>query len=333
MGSAVKKSGHRLDGFFPSLALIVISTLLTLLLGEVVIRLKNSSMRNYDIEMWRYALELKQRSDIALLGHEHIPSKNAVLQSVNIRINEHGLRGGPLLPASEGHRRILFLGSSITLGWGVPESETITERLKVKFKSAGQDVEVLNGGIGNYNAVRYVERFNRRLVQLNPTDIVVHYFVRDAEVLEAGGGNILLRHSQLAVTFWSALNRLLVKGSEKTIADHYREIYSPDAPGFVATRVALKALAEYARRNEIRLYLAMTPDVHDLVDYKLGFIHDQVKTIALDEGYGFVDLLPIMKDFTPQQLWAMPGDPHPNGFGHKLMAEALFPLLQLPVEK
>jgi hypothetical protein len=40
--------------------------LLTLSIGaclcEGMLRLKNSSMRNYDIEMWRYAKELKFRS-------------------------------------------------------------------------------------------------------------------------------------------------------------------------------------------------------------------------------------------------------------------------------
>jgi hypothetical protein len=29
----------------------------------------------------------------------------------------------------------------------------------------------------------------------------------------------------------------------------------------------------------------------------------------------------------PEQLWAMPGDPHPNAFGHELMANAIFPVL------
>jgi len=38
-------------------------------------------------------------------------------------------------------------------------------------------------------------------------------------------------------------------------------------------------------------------------------------------------LLPAMLGHPPEQLWAMPGDPHPNGFGHELMAGAIFPVL------
>ena len=241
-------------------------------------------MKNYDIEMWRYALELKERRDIPALGHEHVPSSGARLQSVDIRINERGLRGGPVSSTRNGKRRILFLGGSVTLGWGVPEAETVTECLRAMFKADGQDVEVLNAGIGNYNAVRYVERFKRRLADLDPTDIVVHYFVRDAEVLDAGGGNALLRHSQLAVTAWVAATRYLGKGSEKSLEEHYREVYSPRAEGFMAMRKALHELAVYALQRNIRSYLAMTPDVHDLVDYKFGFIHEQIKQVAAEEA-------------------------------------------------
>ena len=311
-----------------SLIGLLVSTAIALALGEGILRLKNSSMKNYDIEMWRYARELKERSDIPALGHEHVPSKSALLQSVEIRINERGLRGGSISPARNGKRRILFLGSSVTLGWGVPENETVTELLRTMFKADGQDVEVLNAGIGNYNAVRYVERFKRRLADLDPTDIVVHYFVRDAVVLDAGGGNALLRNSQLAVTAWVAVTRYLGKGSEKSLEEYYREVYSPQAEGFVAMRKALHELAGYTRQRSIRIYLATTPDVHDLVDYKFGFIHEQIKQVAAEEGYVFMDLLPSMKNLTPQELWSMPGDPHPNGLGHRRMAEAMYPVLK-----
>lgn len=311
-----------------SLIGFLVSIAFALALGEGILRLKNSTMKNYDIEMWRYALELKERSDIPALGHEHVTSKSALLQSVEIRINERGLRGGPIPTAPNGKRRILFLGSSVTLGWGVPENETVTERLRAMFQADGQDVDVLNAGIGNYNAVRYVERFKRRLEDLDPTDIVVHYFVRDAVQLDVGGGNDLLRNSQLAVTAWVAATRYLGKGSETSLEQYYREVYNPQAEGFVAMRKALHELAVYARQRSIRIYLAMTPDVHDLVDYKFHYIHEQIKQLAAEEGYVFIDLLPSMESLTPQQLWSMPGDPHPNGLGHRRMSETIYPVLK-----
>ena len=307
--------------------LIVLCVALGLGFAEAVLRLKNLSMQNYDIEMWRYARELKKRSDDPFLGHEHIPNSEALLQSVDMRINDHGLRGGPVVPLAPGERRILFLGASITLGWGVPENQVLTSLIQEKFAADGKQVQVLNAGIGNYNAERYTELFFKRLEDLKPTDIVVHYFLRDAEKLDAGGGNILLRNSELAVTVWIAMNRLLGPSGSNVLEDHYKQVYDPKEPGYQAMLVSLQKLADYAKANNIRLTMAMMPDVHDLENYRFGWIHERMAGIAKQMGYNFVDLLPAFVGLKPSDVWAMPGDPHPNARGHKLMADAIYPLL------
>lgn len=306
---------------------IVVSVAISFAAVEGILRLKNSSMTNYDIEMWRYAKELKVKSPDPALDFDHVRSKSALLQSVDIRLNEWGLRGGSVNPVPSGGRRILFMGGSITLGWGVPEQETIQAHLEKKLREAGERVEVLNGGVGNYNAERYVSRFFKEQAELKPTDIVVHYFLRDAEDLPPGGGNYLLRNSQAAVTLWIAYHRLFDRKGEQTLVDHYRKVYEPDAPGFLVMKAKLKELADYAKANNIRLFLAMTPDVHNLVDYKFRFVHDTMGEIAQSLGYTYIDLLPPLLGRKPEELFAMPGDPHPNALGHKLMAEALFPVV------
>src|SRR5215472_16507487 len=92
--------------------LFVISTSLAVGAAEGVLRIKNSSMTNYDIEMWRYAKELKARSDNPILDFDHVKNSSSLLQSVTIRTNEWGLRGAPVPAADTNKRRILFLGSS-----------------------------------------------------------------------------------------------------------------------------------------------------------------------------------------------------------------------------
>src|SRR5262249_22559845 len=185
-----------------SALLFVVSIVVAAFAGEGILRIKNSSMKNYDIEMWRYARELKAPSPEPELGHDHIPNASSLLQSVTIRTNKWKLRGGAVASRDQVDRRILFLGGSITLGWGVPEDETVTARIQSAMREKGEHVDVLNGGVGNYNAQRYVQRFFSELEGLQPSDIVVQYFLRDAEVLDPSGGNWLLRHSELAVTMW-----------------------------------------------------------------------------------------------------------------------------------
>ena len=310
-----------------SIVLIVFSLSLSVAGAEIVLRLKNSSMTNYDIEMWRYAKELKQRSVDPELDFDHVKSRSAVLQNINVRLNEWGLRGGPVAPLPPGGRRILFLGGSIALGWGVPEEDTVEARLEKMLRDSGENPQVLNGGVGNYNAERYVARFFNELAELKPTDIVVHYFLRDAADLEPGNGNFLLRYSQLAVTLWIVYHRLFDRSGERALVEHYQNVYRPNAPGFVKMTRALDRLANYAKERGIRIYLAMVPDVHNLVDYKFRFIHDGLRPIAEQRGYTFVDLLPALQGRPPDELVAMPGDPHPNGLGHELMARAIFPIL------
>lgn len=309
--------------------LLIISVLLATGMGEGFLRLKNANMRNYDIEMWRYSKELKRRSENPLLGHEHIPSKEAILQSVKIRINSDGLRGSDTKPKQPGVERILFLGSSITLGWGVNEDETLTERLNNMFKKEGQQTEVLNAGIGNYNAIRYVERFLTRLTHLEPDVIVVQYFVNDAEVLEFSEGNWALQNSQLAVTLWTAFNRFFRPTGEESLLRHYEAVYAPKTKGFLEMKASLKRLAVYAKDKKIKVLLAMTPDFHNLTDYSLGFIHQSIAKISNDLGFTYVDLLPALNDRDATTLWSMPGDPHPNSVGHELMANTLHQNLKL----
>lgn len=311
--------------------MVAISTAVAVAVAEGVLRLKNSSMKNYDVEMWRYAKELKRPADDPRLGHEHIPSSSAILQSTEIRTNEYGLRGaGPISPRAKDERRILFLGASITLGWGVEESKTMTAVLERELGKSGTKVRVLNGGVGNYNAERYVGNFFHRLKPVDPTDIVVHYFLRDAEDLGAGGGNVILRNSELALTLWIAGNRIMGGANEGTLVDHYKRVYDPQSEGFKTMRASLAQLADYARQNGIRIYLAMVPDVHDLKNYRFKFVHDQMAGIAKELGYQYVDLLPAFGTLSAEEVWAMPGDPHPNALGHEIMAKALLPVLQQP---
>ncbi|MCX7353298.1 MAG: GDSL-type esterase/lipase family protein [Alphaproteobacteria bacterium] len=309
---------------------VIVSLIVSLAAAEMILRVKNSAGTNYDIEMWKYANTLKKPSDDPLMGHEHRPNKEAHLQNVDIRTNEYGLRGGPVPPLKPGERRILFLGSSITLGWGVPEDQTVTALIQEKFNKDGADVQVLNAGIGNYNTTRYSELLLKRLTMLEPTDIVINYFINDAEILPAGGGNWILRHSQLAVTLWIAANRLFGQTGMGNLESHYRAAYDPQSEGYKEMLAGLDRIKAYADAHHVRVYLAITPDVHQLTNYPFRYIHERMAGVAAKEGFTFVDLYPPFEHEKPENIWAMPGDPHPNARGHQLMADTLYPVLKGP---
>lgn len=301
----------------------------SLLLCEGLLRLKNKDMKNYTIEMWRYAKELKQRSDNPRIGHEHRPSVTATLQSVVIRTNRYGLRGRELDEnyASK-KRRILFLGSSATLGWGVREEDTATE---IIGQSLGDDAAVLNAGIGNFNASRYVELFLSKLYVLKPTDVVVNYYIKDAGLLDAGGGNWLLRHSEMAVILWEIANQFKENNSHSSMLEAYRKLYQPDSRGFLEMTRALDRLAEYTHSHGIRVYFVVLPDLYDLKHYDYVFAHDIMKKQAEIRNFETLDLLPFFqRENDAKKYWVMPTDRHPNSLAHQIMAQAILEMLQQP---
>ncbi len=294
--------------------------------AEILLRVKNADQKNYNIEMWRYARLLKARSPDPDLGHEHRPNTSARLQGVQIRINSLGMRGAePELEKHPGEKRILVLGSSNTLGWGVREDETMAAYLQKGLE--GRAV-VLNAGIGNYNAFRYVKLLDQKLIALKPDIVVVHFFLRDAERLQAEGGNAALRHSELAVELFHLFHQMLTGQKPQNLVEHYQQVYAENAPGLAQMKASLDKLEELSRSHHFKVILAMVPDIHAIQPYPFQFIHDKMRVLAAEHGWDYVDFYPALSRFAPSELWAMPGDPHINRRGQKAMADALLPYLQ-----
>ncbi len=305
---------------------IVISSLLIgFFFAEVALRLINSSGNNYDIEMWQYSKKLKKISSNVSLGHEHVKSSNAILQNVEVRTNSLGMRGPE--PKQVFERRILFLGSSITMGWGVEEGNIFTTIIEKKFKLDGFEVDILNSGVGNYNTERYIENFFLNLEILKPDDIVIHYFINDVEILKHTTGNFITRNLQIGVVAWRVYNQIFGNIGETSLENYYKSLYLENAQSFIRMRKALRRLVEYCKMHNIKLYLSMVPDIHNLEKYPFYDVHDKMQMIAEKHNIPFVDFIDKFKNFPTNNLWNLPNDPHPNKLGHQIMADQLYPIL------
>lgn len=311
-----------------SILVFAITILVMALLLEGFLVFQNKNGKNYDIEMWKYSRSLKRVSDNPHLGHEHIPSKSAKLQNIDIRINALGMRGAE--PIAKPDLKIMVLGSSITLGWGVQEEEIYPELIRSRLNKLGKQIEVYNAGIGNYNTTREVEAFLSKHKNLNPNIIVLSYFVNDAEILPSPKRNWLLENSQLAVTLWSRLEQIKRKfGVEESFEDHYKNIYTDNYPGWIETQKAFARLSDYAKANNAVVVVTMIPDIHNLKNYPFTFIHRKIEALSAKNGFWYVDFYNSFRHVEKQEdLWAMPGDPHPNAQGHLLMADQLYPVLE-----
>lgn len=293
--------------------------------SEFVLRIKNSDQKNYNVEMWRYSKLLKVQSSDPNLGHEHRPNTHAVLEGVEININSLGMRGSEPDLSDTTKKRILVLGSSNTLGWGVKEEDTMCAALQ---KALADKAQVFNAGIGNYNAHRYVSLYEKKLEAVKPDIIVIHYFIRDAEDLKPGGGNFILRNSQLAVMIYHLIQDMKYGYKDPgALVDHYKKMYSAGSPGLEAMKSAMQRLNELSGTHHFKIILVMVPDIHAVKPYPFNFIHEYVRDMAKSYGWTFVDFSEALNQVPQNELWVMSGDPHISGKGQKIMAEKLLPYL------
>ena len=180
----------------------VLTLLVTLVvlagLFELGVRLFVDNGMNFNLEMWKYARDVKQRSADPLIGHEHRPFAQAHLMGVDVATNSIGHRDHEYpVERQPGVPRIIMLGDSFIEGWGVPFDETITKRLERMFQDSGRKVEVMNTGVGNYGSVQEVEGFLTRDAKFKPDIVVLNFDFRSAiPIPKYEYDNWLGRHSE-----------------------------------------------------------------------------------------------------------------------------------------
>src|SRR5688500_19406563 len=92
-----------------NLVLIAVASLLCLFAVEGLTRLVLDDGMLYELEMWKYAREVKMRDARPDLGHRHRPQAEARLMGVDVRTDSRGLRGPEIADkAAAGTARIAF---------------------------------------------------------------------------------------------------------------------------------------------------------------------------------------------------------------------------------
>jgi lysophospholipase L1-like esterase len=305
------------------LVLVLLPVAVFLLLGEITLRLYLTQRIFYDVEMSRYAQLLKVESPNPLIGHVHRPNTSARLMGVDVDINSVGLRDDEPRAEGAGLRRVVFLGDSLTFGWGVEEDRSFAHLLEVSLGEAGP-TEVLNFGTGNYNTTQEVELFLERGRDFRPEQVVVFYFINDAEPVPAKSSLSFLARFRIVTFYWSRLKQLAARFfPTQTFREYYANLYEPDQPGWQETRAAFRRLAEVCRADGVDLRVVLLPELHALDEYPFDREYRAVAEFLRDEGIPVLDVTESFSDVTdPQSLWVSLDDAHPNAEAHRRIAEA-----------
>ena len=209
--------------------------------------------------------------------------------------------------ATSARSRVVVLGDSITKGVrsGVTAEETFASLLQSALREAGQDVDVINHGIGGERTDQALARLSRDIQALEPTLVTVMYGTNDSYV-DKGQKESRLTKDVYVANLQKIVSELRRTGTEVVLMTEPRW-GDKAAPNGVGENPNLR-LEPFVEGCRVVAHEHNVP----LVD------HFQIWSKANAEGTD-------IGEWTTDQC-------HPNPAGHRVLAEAMLPVV-LPLLK
>jgi hypothetical protein len=109
----------------------------------------------------------------------------------------------------------------------------------------------------------------------------------------------------------------------------YRDMYGdPNRDGWRETQFLIRSMDAQARARQTRFVVALWPWLVDLQrGYPFAEAHATIRRFCQDAGITFLDLSEALRGQPAESLWVHPVDWHPNEHAHRLVAEALAPVV------
>jgi hypothetical protein len=179
---------------------VAVGTLISLLLGEVVLRAVEAVSREDTGDLARAAgvaappvtgdcrtqreqatlAALVRPSDVPDVLYELKPRLDTCFTHVRVRTGDDGLRlPAPVHPKLPGTYRVLLLGDSQVFGWGLEDDQTLGARLAHELGTDATPVEVVNAGVPGYNTAQEAAWLRARGPAYRPDCVMVLFVDND----------------------------------------------------------------------------------------------------------------------------------------------------------
>jgi len=282
------------------------------------------------------------------------PGSHYEWQGIPVDINSHGLRG-PETPYEKPPTtfRILNLGDSVVMGWGVREENTYGRRLESLLNEEGSNnlsFEVINAGVPGWNLENALAYLQAEGLKYKPDLILLGVTVTN----DIKGKSALLTDNQPALIKWLRSNTYFwpfftvqlrwlearAQGRERidvidppTDPDKYFPP-DPESEQWKEFWNQVSAIDRLARENNVPVVLIIFPLEFQVIDESYPTLPQELLTAkATEAGIPAVDPLPAFR----QACLEKPGGAchledrylfadvwmHPSAEGHKLIADKL----------
>lgn len=303
-------------------ASMLISILLIIILLETSVRLFVDDGFNYEIEMMKYAKNIKKIESVN--GHKiflHRPNIKTKIMKAEIKTDKNGFRYN--LDNKKNSNIIMLLGDSMTFGFG--SSYTFADFLQEKLK---EKYSILNTGVGNTNTIMQEKGFLEFHKVHNPKILVLNFFINDLEVIKPKNKNFIRNNFYSFTYLYYKFNIVKMRFSETPIySSYYKKTFENEEVLSNVFNSILK-LKKYSEENNIKFFVNFIPELHNLRDYPFIDEHSVIKNFLLKNKIKFIDGLNYLQNKDEKTLWVSVKDTHANEKAHKMIGEYLLEYLK-----
>ena len=252
--------------------------------------------------------------------------------------NSHGYRDlERTLAKPPGTHRVLSLGDSFAWGASVEFEDAYPQRLERALTRRRREAwQVVNLALPGMNTVDEEGQLRTEGLAYSPDVVLLGFVLNDSEDEQAAEARRvadwtearsrppgLLGHSAL---FRMIKTRLWATAENRRRITGYKSMYADDAPGWIASRRALKQMGVLCRERGLPFVVAIFPLFGNPLDERYPFpeIHTKVAQAAAEAGAKVVDLLPAYRGLR-WDILVVDGvdDEHPNEIAHRIAANVL----------
>src|SRR6266540_2838391 len=289
------------------------------------------------------------------------PDSHYEWQGITVDINSHGLRGPETsYEKSPATFRILNLGDSIAMGWGVREETTYGRQLESLLNENGnQNFEVINAGVPGWsldNELAYLQaeglKYEPDLVVL---DLTIANDINGKSALLAGNDSGPLRWLSDHTYFWPFLQsqvawmKARAQGKDRvdtinppTNPAKYFPL-DPESERWTERWNSILEINRLAKEKNVPVVLVLFPLEFQVLDESYSTVPQEIFIAkAAEAGIPTLDPLPAFRQACREKaggactledrylfadVWM-----HPSAEGHKLIAEELEAILSRMVE-
>ncbi len=265
----------------------------------------------------------------------HRPNKHVEMRGYVFRTNALGLRGPELvLPKPEGRRRVVFLGDSVVLGWGVGDEDTFVNYCQTELETVtGKEWDTVNAGHLLHDSSQELGV----LQEVGPecdADLVVHVFVENdivstAQVRESREVNPVemtaeaksfLRRVQLInklrpylPNIQANLQHIFIQShpaGQQGSSEHAEEMGLSLESGWERSKIALRGMHEFCRASGVPFII---------LDYQKGSrLADALEAFCAEEAIPYDSIAFSQEDYA-RGIAVSAADAHANPLGHRIL--------------